>query len=243
MKRTITDIFKPSQATCLTAGHFQSHPLYSWALPLSSPYLNLDRTNEAFMCSVTVPFRNRWAFILKTLRMAADIVYLLRTLRLIIVERNNLQATNVSMQKDMGWILRNSFLFVKVSLSWEFRNVVSTRTVAQNVTGLRLQVHLNWSLKKPPGRDRNWLTGLPEIVVEETKFTKLWALLSWNQTSSIKLQTPLQFMHHTLKCFPRKNCLGQIRQFLNKKYRIFGILNITLEREAVSSVLNMFFQE
>jgi len=28
-----------------------------------------------------------------------------------------------------------------------------------------------------------------------------------------------------------------------KKYRIFGSLNITLEREKVSSVLEMFFQE
>jgi hypothetical protein len=30
---------------------------------------------------------------------------------------------------------------------------------------------------------------------------------------------------------------------MNKKYRIFGILNVPLGREKVSSVLEMFFQE
>jgi len=67
------------------------------------------------------------------------------------VEQNNQEATSVPMQKDMLWILRNSFFFVKVSLRWEFWNVVSTRIAVQNVTGLRPQVHLNWSLRSPQG--------------------------------------------------------------------------------------------
>jgi hypothetical protein len=41
--------------------------------------------------------------------------------------------------------------FVKVSLRWEFWNVVSTRIAVQNVRGLRPQVHLNWSLRSPQG--------------------------------------------------------------------------------------------
>ena len=86
----------PSKATCLTAGHFQSHPLYTSALPLARPYLNLDRTNEPLMCCVSVPFRNRWASIPITMRMTAGIVFLLRTLRLIIVEQNNQEATSVA---------------------------------------------------------------------------------------------------------------------------------------------------
>jgi hypothetical protein len=94
------------------------------------------------------------------------------SLRLIIVEQNNQEATSVPMQKDMRWILRNSFLFVTVSFALgifercEYTNCSSERDGTSPAGPLELVV------KEPPGRDRNWLTGLPEIVVDETKFAK-----------------------------------------------------------------------
>lgn len=62
---------------------------------------------------------------------------------------------------------------MKVSLRWEFlerceyTNCSSERDRTLPAGPLELVV------KEPPGRDRNWLNDSPEIVVEETKFTKL----------------------------------------------------------------------
>ena len=67
------------------------------------------------------------------MRMTAGIVFLLRTLRLIIVEQNNQEATSVAHAERHVLNFEKRFfffLFVKVSLSWEFWNVVSTRIAA-----------------------------------------------------------------------------------------------------------------
>jgi hypothetical protein len=89
------------------------------------------------------------------------------------MNENNQEATSVSMQKDMRWILRNSFFVCEVLFALgilercEYTNCSSERDKTSPAGPLELVV------KEPPGRDGNWLTGPPEIVVEETEFTKL----------------------------------------------------------------------